>query len=309
MRIGHISDLHVLRLAKIRPWDFASKRIVGGMNLLGHRAGAHSVAVVQKAFQRLEDLGVDHICISGDLTNLALPSEFEAARELVDEIPNAIERVSVVPGNHDYYTFRAARNRRFETYFAPYLQSDLPEYQLASGYPFCHLRGDVAIVGLNSGVPSLPMMAYGRVANDELEALDRLLGDPRLSGFVKIVMVHHPLLPYPYAKIQASRHLHNADDLVRILRNHAVDLAIHGHNHYVSTSILPHLKGTGNLVVCEAGSTSNQSPSAPEFAGSFNIFDVVEGHLERIETHIYDGFEDTFVHWREDVFERKLGLP
>jgi len=306
MRIGHISDLHVLHLENLKPRDFLSKRFVGGINLLRHRAGAHSVGVVRHALRRLEELNVDHICISGDLTNLALPSEFEAARGLVDEIRDASTRVSLVPGNHDYYTIGAARDRRFETFFAPYLTSDLAVYQQASGYPFCHLRGEVAIIGMNSGVPSPPLMAYGEIEEEELMALDALLSDPALDGKFKILMVHHPLLPFQYAKIQSSRHLVNAEALLRILRTNAVDLAIHGHNHHFSITQIPHLKGSGDLVVCEAGSTSNQSPSSPEFAGSFNIFDIERGKLKHIETHIYDGFEDTFVHWNEEVFERVL---
>lgn len=306
MRIGHISDLHVLHLEDVNPLDFASKRLVGGINLLRHRADAHSVEVARHALARLSELDVDHICISGDMTNLALPSEFRAASKLVAEIPDAETRVSVVPGNHDYYTHGAARERRFEHHFQPYLRSDLPAYQESTGYPFVHFREDVAIIGMNSGVPTPPLMAWGKVPENELRALDALLSDPKLKDCFKVFMIHHPLLPFQYAKVQESRHLVNATDVLKVLREHQVDLAIHGHNHHFSVNKLPHLNGSGDLYICEAGSTSNRASSLPEFAGSFNIFEIEDRELVSIETHIYDGFEDTFVHWKEEVFRRVL---
>ncbi len=87
MKIGHISDLHILEVHDVRPWHFLNKRLVGGTNLLLNRGKRHSPKVVHKALSRLDELGVDHIAITGDLTNLALPSEFQAARRILDTIP------------------------------------------------------------------------------------------------------------------------------------------------------------------------------------------------------------------------------
>jgi 3',5'-cyclic AMP phosphodiesterase CpdA len=305
-KIGHVSDLHIWRMKDVRIRDFLSKRIVGAANLLMHRNSSHSPAVARKALGRLEELNVDHVCISGDLTNLALPSEFEAALEVVSEIPDSHRRVSIIPGNHDYYTPDAVARRLFETTFEPWLKSDLPSYQLASGYPVCHLRGNVAIISMNSGIASMPMMAIGRVQEDELRATAALLDDPLVRSRFKVVMIHHPLLPTAHVRVQALRHLVNADEVVSVLRHGAVDLAIHGHNHHVSTTTLPHLRGTGTMWICEAGSTSYSSPADPHFAGSFNVFTIEDKHLSKIETHLYDGFENAFVHWREETYERVL---
>ncbi|MEZ4462838.1 MAG: hypothetical protein R3E66_24550, partial [bacterium] len=115
-----------------------------------------------------------------------------------------------------------------------------------------------------------------------------------------------PLQATPFVKIQETRHLVNAADVLRMLRDAQVDLAIHGHNHHVSTAQLPHLRGKGTLWICEAGSTSYSSPADPQFSGSFNVFNIEDGHLAKIETHLYDGYEDSFVHWREETYERIL---
>ncbi len=304
MLLGHISDLHVLEVRDIRPWQFLNKRLLGSANLLMKRNKSHSTAVVERALHRLDDLGVDHIAITGDLTNLALPSEFDAARRVIATIPDSTQRVSVIPGNHDYYTPDAERDMRFERTFADYLTSDLPDYQEASGYPFCHLRDDVAIVGLNSGIATAPLYATGFVRKHELDAARALLADPVVRERFVVVMIHHHLLPFEHSKVEYLRRLVNANEVLRTLREANVDLAIHGHNHHFSTISIPHLGGPGTMRICEAGSTSTTTYSDAVFGGKFNIYEISGGRLVRIETHLFEASEDDFIPWHEDVFEQ-----
>lgn len=303
MKLGHISDLHILAVEDVRPWHFLNKRLIGAVNLLMHRADAHSAAVVEQALEHLDE-EVDHIAITGDLTNLALPSEFAAARAILDRIDEGAHRISVIPGNHDYYTADAARDRLFETYFADHLHSDLPAYQQPSGYPFCHLREDVAIIGLNSGVPSPPLFAIGRVAADEIAALERLLADPQVVSRFKVALIHHHLLPFEHSRSEYLRRLVNAPAVLRVLRLGQVDLALHGHNHHFATLEVPHLVGNGVLRICEAGSTSQADYRDPDFGGKFNIYHIEGGRLRRIETHLFESRESSFVPWREQTFEQ-----
>lgn len=306
MKLGHISDLHILDIADVRPWQFLNKRVVGATNLLVKRGKSHSTDVIRKAFQRLDEIGVDHVAITGDLTNLALPSEFAAARRVVDEISGSPHRVSIIPGNHDYYTPDAEREHRFEHTFAPYLQSDLPAYQQPSGYPFCHLRDGTAIVGLNSGIATLPLYATGKVRQNELEAAAALLSDPKVRDRFVVVMIHHHLLPFEHSKVEYLRRLVNAEDVLRVIREGNVDLAIHGHNHHFSTIEIPHLGGPGTLHICEAGSTSTRTYSHEEFGGKFNVYHIEDGRLAKIETHLFEAHADHFVNWREQTFEQLI---
>lgn len=306
MKLGHISDLHILELRNLRPWHFANKRVVGSLNLLLKRSKSHSTDVVHKALDQLSSLDVDHIAITGDLTNLALPSEFEAARRVVDDISGALNRVSVIPGNHDYYTPDAKKNRRFETFFADYLVGDVTDYTQPSGYPFCKIRGDVAIIGLNSAIVSPPMYATGRVRERELDATRALLADPKVRERFIVVMIHHHLLPFEHSRVEYLRRLTNAKDVLRVLREGNVDLAIHGHNHHFSTVELPHLGGPGVLRICEAGSTSTTSYTTAEFGGKFNVYHIDDGHLAKIETHLFEAHEGDFVRWHEQVFEQRF---
>ena len=307
MKIGHISDLHILDIDEIRPREFLNKRLVGGVNLLLNRSDEHSVGVVREAINHLDRQDVDHIAISGDVTNLALDSEFAAVADIVRDISDHEERVSVVPGNHDYYTRDAANSRRFERHFAPYLRSDLPAYQLDSGYPFCKLMGeDIALVGLNSGIVTPWFFATGKIREEELESASALLEDPELRDRFTIVMVHHHLVPFEHSRVEYTRRLVNADDLLEMVRRRCVDLVIHGHNHHFATIEIPHLGGPGTLRICEAGSTSLSEYADPKFGGKYNIYHIEDQHLEKVETHLYEGEDLGFVHWRERTFEKSF---
>ena len=57
--------------------------------------------------------GVDHLVITGDLTNLALESEYRRAAEIVGRFGSKLE-ISVVPGNHDIYTDTKSQQALFQ---------------------------------------------------------------------------------------------------------------------------------------------------------------------------------------------------
>lgn len=302
-KLGHISDLHVLAIDKreLTPRAMLSKRLIGGANLLLKRKKSHSPAVIVRALEQLRLEGVDHIAVTGDVTNIALPSEFAAVADLLAGYPEAAQRISVIPGNHDYYTPDAVRGRYFERALGAYIESDLPIYRTKSGYPFCHLRGDIAIIGLNSGIASAPMLAIGKVDAEQLRVAVQLLDDPEVARRYKVVMIHHPVLPPQHIKRDLTRRLVNADEVLSALRGRDVNLVIHGHNHYFHHYQVPHTRGSGIMHVCEAGSTSVTHAKAPEFAGKFNIYHIDQGRLLRIETHMFEGEERGFVRWREHV--------
>ena len=302
MKIGHLSDLHIFALEDRSPARFLNKRLLGAANLVMHRHKAHSPQVVSAAIALLESIQVDHIAISGDLTNLALEEEFRAAATVIAGISGAKQRVSVVPGNHDYYIPSVSKERPFERFFGMYQRSDLPGYALETGYPFCKFLGDeVALIGLNTGIPSLPMFAVGEVDGRELRALEALLDDPEVKRRFTVVMLHHPLLPFEHSKIEYTRRLRNAEDVLSLLRWKNVDLAIHGHNHYYHFLKLPHLGAPGTLHICEAGSTSVARSSSPYSGGKFNVYTIEQGRLHKIETYLFTPDGTGFAPWREEI--------
>ena len=129
MRIAHFSDLHLLSLEGVGFHRFLNKRLTGWAMLRFHRKSVHKPHAVRAVADEVGAARIDHVAITGDLTNLALESEFALVKSFLEnDLGFHPDQVSVVPGNHDVYTRGAARTRRFETFFKSYMESDLPEY-------------------------------------------------------------------------------------------------------------------------------------------------------------------------------------
>ena len=104
-----------------------NKRLVGMAALLAGRAKRFHLGGFARLVEEVRRLEPDHILITGDLTTTALPDEFRAAKRAMSELTEAPDRVTVLPGNHDRYTWWAHRSRRFERYFGMFApQTEYP---------------------------------------------------------------------------------------------------------------------------------------------------------------------------------------
>ncbi|MGZ8830225.1 MAG: metallophosphoesterase family protein, partial [Thermoanaerobaculia bacterium] len=95
-RIAHVSDLHVLSHtgAQWRAMLF-NKRITGYANTVGRRGRVHRREFLVEVLDAASK-GADHVVVTGDITNLALESEYEDARSLLETVARRVE-VTVVP--------------------------------------------------------------------------------------------------------------------------------------------------------------------------------------------------------------------
>lgn len=289
MRIAHFSDLHLLSLDGVGMRRFLNKRLTGFMMLRFHRKSVHKPHAVRAVADEVKLAGVDHVCITGDLTNLALEPEFEmVGRFLQDDLGLHPDQVSVIPGNHDVYTSGSAKKRRFEQYFAPYIASDLPEFgveHFGAKYPYVKLREKVAIIGMSTAVPRFPMVAAGRFGSAQIDQLERLLDHDEVKGRTKVILQHHPAHNLKNRVVAYLEGLHDSRHMIRTLRRLEHGLILHGHSHIRVRRTIDTEVGTIDVVGATSASLLSSNPH--RHAG-FNLyeFDDRTGKLGTIEAHV-----------------------
>ena len=222
--LAHFSDPHLPPLPKPRLRDLAGKRVLGYLNWTRNRHKYYRREVLDSLVRDLQAERPDHIAVTGDLINLALPAEFAAAQAWLQSVGRA-DRVTAIPGNHDAYV-RATRHRFVES-FGEYLRGDEPALQ---DFPFLRRRGPVALIGLSSAVPTAPFMATGTLGATQIAALKRILVSLSTEQVFRVLLVHHPL-----RSDSRPKRLTNSAALIALLGKYGVELILHGHDHIHST--------------------------------------------------------------------------
>lgn len=273
--LAHLSDPHILDLRGVPLHRMLfNKRLTGWVNLRLKRGHKHRSAVVEAMMADLRALSPDHVAITGDLTNLALEPEFEAARAMIERLGMDPEQVSVIPGNHDIYTDGARRAGRFASFFAKYITSDLDLAVDHPGgrFPFVRLRDDIALIGLSSAVPRLPLVASGRLGEAQRRALREALTHPEVVQRVPVVLSHHPVVD-PRGRLGPfMRGLEDLGDFRESLRHDRDVLALHGHWHRRGHEKLTDERG---VTLHRLGATSaSLVHHDPEKMASYNVYEI-----------------------------------
>jgi 3',5'-cyclic AMP phosphodiesterase CpdA len=254
--IAHLSDVHLPLTVPfgVRHWN--AKRILGWLNWHRKRKAIHSRAVLDSLVADLQAQCPDHIAVSGDLINIGLPAEYEGALSWLACVgPPA--NVSLIPGNHDFYVGLKADVGVAR--WADYMGG------MPLVFPFVRKLGGVALIGLNSSLPTPVGFASGWVGPEQLERLTVILDQLRSDGLVRIVMIHHPPL---VGLAPRRRALRDADALEAVLARHGADLVLHGHNHQLMRNAL------GNVMVEGIGSASAARDYHDEPAATYNLIRV-----------------------------------
>ena len=111
--LAHLSDPHLAPLPQPRFVELFGKRATGFVNWRRKRQAIHRPEVLARIVADLKAQTPDHIAVTGDLVNLALPAEYAPARAWLDALGSPAD-VTFVPGNHDAYV-RAALPHRART--------------------------------------------------------------------------------------------------------------------------------------------------------------------------------------------------
>jgi 3',5'-cyclic AMP phosphodiesterase CpdA len=226
--LAHLSDPHLGPMPVPRPIDLVGKRAIGYLNWQRKRHAIHRRDVLAALVADMHEQKPDHIAVTGDLVNIALPAEFIEARVWLESV-GVPHDVSLVPGNHDAYS--PGMRHHFAEMWVDYLRGDRGLGNVAS-FPYVRRRGPLALIGVSSAIPTAPFMATGRLGRAQRDALDRTLAQLAGDNLFRVLLIHHPLHTAPG---RWAARLRDAGDILDILSRHGVDLVLHGHDHRHAT--------------------------------------------------------------------------
>ena len=236
-RFAHISDLHLASMAPLTWRGFFSKRILGHLSWHRNRKYHHLAAVTDALREDLKAQRLNHICITGDLTNLGTAHEIAHATEWLHSLgPN--ETVSVIPGNHDVYMPESEA-----------LMMEAWRPWMGNAFPYAHRKDDVVFIGVSTATATAPFLASGHVGTTQLARLETLLREH--TDAFRVVLIHHP----PQAGATSRRKgLDDAASFRAVLEKAGAELVLHGHTHKpIATSLTG---PNGPIPLLGAGSAS-----------------------------------------------------
>ncbi len=243
LQFAQLSDPHLSDLGDVRLSQLLSKRFLSYLSWRRRRRFEHRREVLDALASDLQGLELAQLLITGDLTHTGLPEEFRQARQWLEQLGPA-DQVALVPGNHD-----ALVNDDPQQTFALWQDYMAPDPGYRDGFPSLRLRGDLAFVGLSSACPTPPLMASGRIDEQQLTALGALLEETR--GKFRVVYVHHSPVP---GVDKWRKALRGADRLVKLLGDAGAELILHGHGHRARLDYLPGREGQIPVVAVPSAS-------------------------------------------------------
>ena len=294
-RLAHVTDPHFrgqTPFAGAALHDFAGKRAVGAINLVVNRTRKHKMELLEALREDLRAQAVDHVALTGDLSNISIEAEWQSALRWLTAYGAAPDAVTVIPGNHDTYVQEVVESRIFERLFAAYQTRDVG----AAGetYPFVRVRGGVALVAMSSCVPTGDLGAWGEVGAAQLARLEAALTEPAVVGKTRVVLIHHPPV---LIKEGEQRNLKDRAALAAVLARTGADLVLHGHDHADERATLDGPDGRAIPVV---GAGSASYAGAPERRSRYNIYEI-EGRSITCVIRAHDEPSDQFREVRRET--------
>lgn len=257
-RVLHVSDLHLEDGFPGVPFKaFLNKRVVGYANLALRRrkAFAQAETKVEALAAFAKEQGVDLIVCTGDYTALGTEPELTYARQVIEPLTQMPLGFFTVPGNHDLYLRDTVKAGWWDDHFGDLMKNDVPEYNVDGVWPQVWFPADgLALVGVNSARANpKPTHSSGRIPDEEIEALIRILDDARLRDRFVVIATHYAPRLRSGRPDRPAHGLENADALLRASACAARGVIVHGHIHWRYHVRVPETP----LTMCCAGSTTH----------------------------------------------------
>ena len=227
--LAHMSDLHIGPLPTPRRFELVNKRVFGYLNWHKSRKNMHHRPTLDRLKDDLRGEKPDHVVITGDIVNIGMRDEFLQALDWLKQVGSGDE-VSVIPGNHDVYVplLKEPGIGRWNSFMTNDGEAEHIHSSSRQGFPYVRQRGDVAIIGLSSAIPTMPLIAAGRLGAVQRKKLRHHLIELGKKKLFRVVLIHHP--PVSLAG-NWVRGLRDAGEFGAIIREAGAELILHGHDH------------------------------------------------------------------------------
>jgi 3',5'-cyclic AMP phosphodiesterase CpdA len=292
---AQLSDPHLSSLTDVRARDLLSKRALGYLSWRGKRRFEHRPEVLRALQRDLSGATLEQVLVTGDLTHIGLPEEFQQARAWLRELGDP-GQVALVPGNHDACV--AAPWRETFALWRDYMASDEdpgapvgsaagnPAYAPDSpiNFPTLRVRGGLAFIGLSTACPTPPLMATGTLGQEQLNRLPALLQSTAAAGLFRVVYLHH--CPVPGVEKWRKR-LTDAPEVCALLAEHGAELVLHGHGHRAHFSELPTRYGSLPVVAVPSASALGLHGADVAHYNHYRVERADRGWQLRIDTRRY----------------------
>ena len=303
--LAHISDPHISSIDNIRLSELLNKRLFGYLKWRLHRGAEHHDGILTALQQDLADTRPDHIAVTGDLTHLSLRSEYRKSRRWLESLGSP-DRVTVIPGNHDAYV-KAGWPQTLARWTA-YMLSDGTESEMDPPsaidtiFPSLRLRGRIALIGVNTAVPTALHLATGSIGKPQLQKLETLMADFANRNLFRVLLIHHPPAP---GTVSWRKRLTDAPALESLINRYGAELVLHGHAHTCNLNRLNTPDGSVAVIGLPSASALGRTPRRRARYVIYHITPKAAGWQLRLEVRQYSAEKNRFILENDHPFNPK----
>ena len=204
---------------------------------------------LETAIDEINSLRPDVVVITGDLTHNGMINDYSLAKEYIDKIN--CERKIIGTGNHDYkLTGYLLCNKYFR-------RPQILDYK------------DVLMLYLSTARPDKD---EGEVGYRQQLWFKKVLNEKRYQNKVKILCLHHHLIPIPDTGLERAT-VTDAGDVIRAIQQTDPNLILCGHRHR------PWRLTLGKSTVINSGTVSSLRFRG-FFANSYNIITIKNKNID-----------------------------
>tara|TARA_B100000315_G_scaffold199230_1_gene191027 strand:- start:2628 stop:3581 length:954 start_codon:yes stop_codon:yes gene_type:complete len=268
--IAQLSDPHLSSLANVKMKDLLSKRVLGYLSWRLNRRAKYRPEILADLVEDIKFQQPDHIVITGDLTHIGLPQEFQEVKDWLDAL-GAPAKVTIIPGNHDMYV-----ETDWESTFAlwySYMSSDIAEVFRScvrqSCFPSLRIRNSIAFIGLSTARPSAPFLAVGSIGPSQLQALERVLVEMGERRLFRIILLHHPPI---FGTVPWRKRLIDHASFRSVVERCGAELVLHGHAHCTSIREMVTKNHVIPVIGVPAASARSQHPNR---GAQYNLYRII----------------------------------